>query len=109
MPSNHPDVLLTRVNVARCHLELGNAGAALTLLEGTVEQLQRKLPDHENTWQAIRLHALAYQAKQRFQEAIPLWETAVAIMQRTLPHDHPETATSRINLEIARRKAEEDS
>lgn len=109
LPSNHPDVLLTRVNVARCHLELGNAGAALTLLEGTVEQLQRQLPDHENTWQAIRLHALAYQAKQRFQEAIPLWETAVAIMQRTLPHDHPETATSRINLEIARRKAEEDS
>lgn len=108
LSTNHPDVLLTRINVARCQLEMGNVDAALPLLEGAVEQLQAQLPDHENTRQAIALHAMAYQLAQRFQEAIPLWENAIRIMQLTLPHDHLEITNAQVNLQIARRQADQD-
>jgi len=55
-------------------------------------------PDHPDTLSSRNNLALAYQAADRYAEAIPLFEQTLADRERVLGPDHPATLSSRNNL-----------
>jgi tetratricopeptide (TPR) repeat protein len=61
---------------------------------------RRAGPEHLDTAASLNSLAMLYQAISAYAEAAPLYEHALAIMEKTLGPEHPNTATALNNLAL---------
>ena len=100
---NHPDTLISRINLANAYRQAGRTGEAITLLEQALAARERVLgPDHLDTLKSRNNLANAYRQAGRTGEAITVHEQVLAAFERVLGPDHPDTLKSRNNLANAR-------
>jgi tetratricopeptide (TPR) repeat protein len=93
---DHPEILVSRNNLALAYQAAGRATEAIVLHERTVADMERVLgPDHPNTLTSRGNLALAYQAAGRAAEAIELHARTLADMERVLGRDHPHIMQAR--------------
>ncbi|HZK04523.1 MAG TPA: tetratricopeptide repeat protein, partial [Actinomycetaceae bacterium] len=102
LPTDHPDTLAWRNNLAYAYRAAGDLSRAIPLFEATLTDSIRVLgPDHPSTLASRNNLAATYRAAGDLGRAIPLFEATLADSIRVLGPDHANTLASRNNLASA--------
>jgi tetratricopeptide (TPR) repeat protein len=97
--TDHPDTLLSMINLANSYAALGRLTDALKLREETLALQKTKLgPDHPHTLATMNNLANTYEALGRHAEALKLNEETLALSKAKLGTDHPDTLANMNNL-----------
>jgi serine/threonine protein kinase len=103
---DHPNTLLTRVDLGESYRAAGRTAEAIALHQGTLNLYEAKLgPYHAGTLKTRNNLAIAYAAAGRLLQAIPLFEETLKLQQAELGPVHPDTLMSRNNLAEAYRNS----
>jgi tetratricopeptide (TPR) repeat protein len=96
---DHPNTLLSMMNLANSYYAVGRTQEAIKLHEETLRLRKTKLgPDHPDTLATMINLANSYYAVGRTQEAIKLHEETLRLTKAKLGPDHPNTLATMINL-----------
>ncbi|WP_328958159.1 tetratricopeptide repeat protein [Kitasatospora purpeofusca] len=96
---DHPDILLTRTNLAHSYRQAGRTGEAIVIDERVLADRERLFgDDHPHTLNARANLAASYWRAGRTGEAIVIEDRVLADRERLLGHDHPDTLRTRANL-----------
>ncbi|RTZ62643.1 MAG: hypothetical protein DSZ29_07945, partial [Aquificaceae bacterium] len=57
---------------------------------------------HPDVAQSLNNLALLYQAQEKYSQALPLFEQAIAILKTSFPNGHPNIDTTQNSLKILR-------
>jgi hypothetical protein len=99
LPSDHPDTLTARNNLASWLGEVGRVGEAIDQFQALLADITRVLgPDHPDTLTARNNLASWLGEAGRVGEAIDQFQALLADRIRVLGADHPDTLTARNNL-----------
>jgi hypothetical protein len=108
-PDGGPAVVY-QAHLAQAYLEVGQADAAITLLERTATELARLHGDDHPETLTVRANlAYAYREAGRWGEAIKLYESTLATMARVHGDDHPDTVLVRHSLALAHQNLGQDA
>jgi serine/threonine protein kinase/Tfp pilus assembly protein PilF len=97
-------VAATLTNLALVHREEARLTEAESCLVAASEIMQEMLPGTLGHAKALNNLAQVYQAQGRFQEAVALFDSALAIRKRVLEPNHPDLATGLNNLAVLLRE-----
>ncbi|MGW1018422.1 tetratricopeptide repeat protein, partial [Streptomyces niveus] len=96
---DHPNILVSRNDLAGAYVLAGDLERAIPLYEQTLTDSVRLVgEDHPDTLTSRNNLASAHQLAGDLERAIPLHEQTLTNRQRVLGKDHPNTLTSRNNL-----------
>jgi serine/threonine protein kinase/tetratricopeptide (TPR) repeat protein len=96
---DHPDTLVSMMNLANSYDNAGRIQEALKLREETLELQKAKLgSDHRDTLMSMNNLANSYEAAGRTQQALKLHEETLQLRKAKLGPDDPDTLMSMGNL-----------
>jgi serine/threonine protein kinase/tetratricopeptide (TPR) repeat protein len=106
LSAEHPDVLVTKNDLARGYKDAGKLDIAVPLFEEVLRSKQATLEkDHPDTLTSMNDLAGAYKIAGHVDKALPLLEEAVRLSAAKIGPDHPDTLMSIHNLAATYRAA----